>query len=234
MALLADLQLELNAAINSLGGKQQHHVEDKYYFFAVAHINRALHGFLFLRSEGLVDAAKHLIRPALEAMIRVQAVRNQPHLVYRIMYTETLEDDKWYGRAAKRQGLTSDHSRNSSAWIEFTESCKVQFGADKMIDQELSLFAAAEIAGINASYDTHYRMYCRYTHGGMLAATGSIDELADPEDSRTMVLCAFCALDAIASIGAKSPNLESLNERVIELGTREPEPLVRQVEQSQH
>jgi hypothetical protein len=139
MALLADLQIELNAAINSLGGKQQHHVEDKYYFFAAAHINRALHGFLLLRGEGWVDAAKLLIRPALEAMIRVQAVRNQPHLVYRIMYTETLEDDKWHGRAAKRQGLTYDHSRNSSAWIEFTESCKAQFGADKIIDQELSL-----------------------------------------------------------------------------------------------
>ena len=50
---------------------------------------------------------------------------------------------------------------------------------------------------------------------------------SDPEDSRTLVLCAFAALEAIALIGADCANLNSLRERMVNLSRRRPEPLGR-------
>ena len=70
-------------------------------------------------------------------------------------------------------------------------------------------------------------MYSRYTHVGLQAMSGKVDSLSDPEDSRTLVFCAFAALDAIASMGADCANVSPLHERVANLGARKPEPLRR-------
>ena len=227
MQLLWDLQRELDKAVNSLGGTQKRAIQDSYYFYAAAHMNRVVHGFLFLRQHGYADGAKFLVRPAIESMIRVQAVRKQPDLVYRIIYAETLEDDRWTAPAAKRLGQLYTTRRDSKDWIEFKDLCISEFGRENVVDDELKLNAAAQIAGIQSYYDTHYRMYCRYTHGGLQAMSGELDLLSDPEDSRTLVFCAFAALDAVASIGVDCPNLQSLRERMTNLSIRKPEPLRR-------
>ena len=225
--LLQDLQHELEKGLNSLGGTPKHAIQDSYYFYAAVHMNRIVHGFLFLRQHGYADAAKFLVRPAIESMMRIQAVRKQPDLVYRIIYTETLEDDKWTAPVAKRLGQSYTSRRDSEDWIEFRKLCISEFGRENVVDEKLRLRTAAEIVGIESYYDTHYRMYCRYTHGGLQAMSGELDSLSDPEDSRTLVLCAFTALDASASIGADCANLNSLRERMTDLTTRKPEPLQR-------
>jgi hypothetical protein len=86
---------------------------------------------------------------------------------------------------------------------------------------------AAVSVGLKDYYETHYRMYCTYTHGTARAVMGDMDEIADPQDSRTMVMCAFAALDALAAIGARCPNATSLRARVTEMTKRKPEALVR-------
>jgi hypothetical protein len=227
MQLLHDLQQELDKAVISLGGTQKPAVQDKYYFYAAVLVNRIAHGFLFLRKNGYADAAKFLIRPAIESMIRIRAVQKQPDLVYRIMYTEMIEDDKWLAPAAKRLGRSYTSRRDSKDWIEFKNLCVSQFGVENIVDTELGLYSAAQIVGLDSYYDTHYRMYSRYTHVGLQAMSGKVDSLSDPEDSRTLVFCTFAALDAIASMDANCPNLDPLRERVANLGTREPEPLRR-------
>jgi Family of unknown function (DUF5677) len=227
LQLLQDLHNELDKGIISLGGKQNPDVQDKYYFYAAVLVNRIAHGFLFLRKNGYADAAKFLIRPAIESMIRIRAVQKQPHLVYQIMYTETLEDDKWMGSAANRLGRLYTARRDTKDWIDFKSLCVCQFGAENIVDKELSLYSAAQIVGLESYYDTHYRMYSRYTHVGLQAMSGKVDSLSDPEDSRTLVFCAFAALDAIASMGADCANVSPLHERVANLGARKPEPLRR-------
>lgn len=103
----------------------------------------------------------------------------------------------------------------------------LSFGAENIVNKELGLYSAAQIVGLESYYDTHYRMYSRYTHVGLQAMSGKVDSLSDPEDSRTLVFCAFAALDAIASMGADCANVSPLRERVANLGARKPEPLRR-------
>ena len=49
MALLPEVQPALAVALDSLGGTMPKQVEGRYYFFAAAHINRAVDAFILLR-----------------------------------------------------------------------------------------------------------------------------------------------------------------------------------------
>jgi hypothetical protein len=48
-ALLSEVQPALAVALDSLGGTMPKQVEGRYYFFAAAHINRAVDAFILLR-----------------------------------------------------------------------------------------------------------------------------------------------------------------------------------------
>lgn len=87
----------------------------------------------------------------------------------------------------------------------------------------------ASIAGLKDYYDTHFRMYCKHTHAALRAIGGYMDDLSDPEDTRTMVLCRFAALAAVAEIGASVPNLKKLLARVDELKKQPPIQMARVV-----
>jgi hypothetical protein len=45
-----------------------------------------------------------------------------------------------------------------------------------LTEEELSLRRAAECAGIEGYYDSHYRLYCRFTHAAFRASTGDLSE----------------------------------------------------------
>ena len=70
-------------------------------------------------------------------------------------------------------------------------------------------------------------MYCKYEHAALVATGGYLDELADPEDSRTMVFCALSGVEALASIGAAMKGLDGLQQRVVRLSRRRPDRLIR-------
>lgn len=225
--LLSDLQRELADALNSLGGKAPKVIADRYFVGAASYIHKAVDGYLVLRKEGRIDSSKLLIRSAIEAMIRVQALRAKPEIFYQIAYSERIEDHKWFRPAATKAGIVYEKDPEPPGWSEFEDAFRQEFPTVALNTNKLSVRDAAVVAGLEQYYDTHYRLYCQYAHAALRAMGGYSDDLSDPEDSRTMVLCAFVALSAIISVGAESPKFDSLHVRVDELSKRPPVPLAR-------
>ncbi len=213
--LLCDIQRELANALNSLGGKQSRGALDNYYFYSADHVNRAAECFIFLRRSGRIDASKFLVRPAIETMFRVEAVQRKPELLYRIAYAETIvEDPKWIGSAAIRSAVTFDNAPHAKALESFKEQLQEQFPMLTMEDKYISLREIADVAGCAGYYDSHYRTYSRYAHGAMRAIGGFLTDLTDPEDNRAMGVCTWSLANALNSIGAQSPNLQTLRQRL--------------------
>lgn len=217
-ALLCEAQTELQTALASLGGKPSRGFQDNYYNLSAAHINRAAEAFVFLRRAGRTDASKLLIRPTIEAMIKLEAVKKEAPLLFRIAFSERLKDKTWYVRAAKRTNTPYDDLAEQKAWDEAKKSLTVQFHPAPLDERGIDLRAlATKIDTVNSVmenyYDSHYLMYCSYTHAALSSLTGLHNELSDPEDSITMVLCVFCALDAIVPLGATAPHLDALRQR---------------------
>jgi hypothetical protein len=229
LKLLTDLQKELQAALKSLAGKKPNAITDRYYLNAGGFTNRVADGYLLLRNAGRMDASKLLIRPALEMMIRVQALRQQPGLFYRIGYTESEDDKKWFAPAARRLGKTFDIKADPPGWDKFEKAFKKAFPKAKLQRVPLALPEAARIAGLLGYYDTHYRMYCKHTHAALRATGGYLDQMSDPEDTRTMVNCTFSALDAVAAIGGSVPKLKSLRARCDKLSRQRQIKMAREV-----
>src|SRR6266567_2206595 len=93
--LLRDMQRHLADVLNSLWGKSGDGLFEHYLFYSSVQMNRAAEAFIALRETGRVDASKLLVRPAIELLFRQQAVRKKPELLYRMAYSERLEDRKW-------------------------------------------------------------------------------------------------------------------------------------------
>ena len=215
LQLVSDMQAELASALNSLTGKTHEGLQDVFPIMSAGHINRALDGYIFLRKAGRIDASKLLIRPALEATIKILAVKKQPDLLYRIAYSERLEDKKWLGAAARRRG--KDYGpEDKKKWDEFTKAYSAHFSTHKMVEEKLSLRDAAVIAGIGDYYDSHYRLYCQFTHAAFSAVTHGLDEL-DTHDNQTMTLCAIVGLEAAILLGGVAQNFDELRKRRDEL-----------------
>lgn len=229
LQLLTDLQNQLQGALKSLAGQQAKAITDRYYLNAGGYLNRTADGYLLLRNAGRMDASKLLIRPALEMMIRVQALRTKPELLYRIGFTESEDDKKWFRPAAQKLGKPYDGTADPPGWSEFETRFKQAFPNVDLKRQKLSAACAAAFAGLMDYYNTHYRMYCKHTHAALRATGGYMDDLSDPEDTRTMVWCTFSALDAVAAIGGSAPDLESLRTRCDMLSKEPPFQMGREV-----
>jgi hypothetical protein len=219
LKLLCDMCNELSRAVNSLGGKDSQGLFDNYKFHSAKYVNHAVEGFVFLRQASRIAPSKLLIRPAIEIMLRLEAIQKQPELLYRIAYWESEEDWKWFAPAAERSGEAYNYDRaaHERRWDEFKAKYAEQFPNHHLVDQTITTGQLAAAAGLAGYYDTHYRMYCRYTHAAFRAIGGFLDELANPEDNRTMALCTLTAMQALVSLGAEMPNLNSLSERLGDL-----------------
>lgn len=225
--LLSALEAELTYALNSLGGKTPQVIADRYFVEAASYIHKAVDGYLVLRKEGRIDSSKLLVRSAIEAMIRVQALRAKPEIFYQIAYSERLEDHKWFRPASTKAGIVYDKDPDPPGWSKFEKAFRREFPSVTLRTNKLSLRDAAVVAGLEQYYDTHYRLYCQYAHAALRAMGGHSDDLSDPEDSRTMVLCAFVCLSAILPLGAESPSFDSLHVRIDELSKSPSLPLAR-------
>jgi uncharacterized protein DUF5677 len=229
LEVLTDLQAELSIALNSLGDQLSKAITDRYYFNAAGYINSAADGYLILRSAGRADASKLLIRPAIEMMIRIQALRRQPDLFYQIGFTESEDDKKWFRAAAARVGAPYDDKADPPGWGEFETIYKQEFPNTSPKRSILTLACAAQVAGLKDYYDSHYRMYCKYAHAALRATGGYLDDMSDPEDTRTMVTCMFSALDAVVAIGASAPHFKALRARCDDL-SMQPRIRLRRVQ----
>jgi hypothetical protein len=210
--LVSDMQAELREALNSLGGNTREGLHDGYLGYSAGHINRAVEGYVYLRKSGRIDASKHLVRTSIEAVIRIRAIRKKPELLFRIAFTEFSEDKKWV-RSTAGADVRTALSAIEKHWADFKQAYHAKYPEHALLEEEISLRRTAECAGIAKYYDTHYRLYCRFTHAAFRATTGNLNEF-DREDNRTMALCALSALDAVSSIGGQTPNLKSLRERL--------------------
>jgi hypothetical protein len=207
--LLRDIQTELRDALNSLGGRQCKGLFEGYIGYSAMHLNKAVEGYIHLRESGRLDASKLLVRTALEAVIRVHATRKKPELLFRIAFTEYLEDKKWVRPSDRVRSLQAMESN----WQEFKDAYHAKYPDHQLKEEKLSLWNAAEEAGLDGYYDSHYRLYCRFTHGAFRASTGDLNDLQQ-EDNRAMSLCAFAMADALKGIGATVPRLAELKERL--------------------
>lgn len=217
LELLVDLQVELKNALDSLGGKPSHGLLDNYRLYVGAHVNRAADGFLYLRKARRIDSSKLLIRPAIEAVIKLVAITKKPELLYQIAYSETISDRKWLKAVSASSGQPFDEKADERRWEDFKKKYKGQFPGHPLVETNLTLFDAAKEAGLAGYYDSHYRTYCKYTHATLRAVGGSLNELSDSEDCRTMALCVFAALDDLERMGAMCPNVLALRDRLARL-----------------
>jgi hypothetical protein len=198
------MRAELSGALDSLGGKTSNRLFDNFKVYSAAHINRASEGYVFLRQASRNDASRLLIRPAIETMIQLLAVKKQPDLLYRIAYTEWRKEKTWLG------GSGVEHEKH---WDEFKGVYTTQFPEHCLVEKQLSLECAAVVAGIGPYYQSHYRLYCQFEHSAIRAVTGGLNAITDKADNRTMALCVLTALEAAMSAGGSSANIDTLRER---------------------
>jgi hypothetical protein len=212
LTLVDDFVGEVTHAIQSLGGKRPNALLANYRLWSSKHLYQAVGGFAFLRRSRLVDASKFLVRPAIEMMIRLEGARQHPDLFYRIAHSEHLQD-KHLLQIAGNQELQAQIEK---IWERFKDALAKEFPTIPIpnVDDRLTIEYLAEKAGLKPFYDSHYRIYSRYTHGALHASTGNLDEATDPEDNRIMAVCALVALDNLVSLGAKSPNHDRLVQRL--------------------
>lgn len=213
--LLRDTQTELRDGLNALGGQQAEGLLEKYRFWTTSHINRTAESYLYLRSSGRIDASKNLLRPAIEAVFRLQALRKQPDLLFRIAFGEFEEDRKWLRLTTAPDNLTAQPAIESQ-WLHFKTAYALKYPDQLLVEESLPLRSAAQYAGLEGYYDTHYRLYCRFTHAAFRAVTGNLNEF-ESHDNRTMILCALAGVENLTLIGAPVPNLDSLRQRLGDL-----------------
>jgi hypothetical protein len=215
LKLVEDFNDELKHAIDSLGGMKPSSLIDTYRFWASKHLQRAVDGFASLRRPGRMDGSKFLVRPAIEMAFRLEAARQHPDVFYRIAHEEHRQDKQLM---QGQQPLLAQHEKN---WQKFENAFVKGFPKVPIpnVDDRLTIEHVAEKAGMKPYYNSHYRIYCRYTHGALQASTGNLDKATDRADNRTMAICALVALDNLISFGAKSPNHDGLVKRLDRLPT---------------
>lgn len=185
-----------------------------YHLHSAQHIQRAVDSFVYLRRSGRFDASKFLVRPAIEVVFKLQAIERQPDLLYRIAFSEHLQDQRMARPASTVSNQLYDEAVADAHWNGFSAKYKANYPTHQFIEEELRIHTTAEKANLPRYYDSHYRLYSQYTHGTLRATSGSFDDLTDIEDGRVMALCAWVALEALISIGAKSPNRDCLVKRL--------------------
>src|SRR5262245_18534397 len=118
--LLCDIHSALNLAIQSLEGKERKGLLDGFLVYSAVHIGRATAGYIVLREVPLVEASKLLIRPCLETMFRIHAVRTTPALLYRRAYSEHQQDLKLVRPAATMSGDWAKYEAEAEkVWQDF-------------------------------------------------------------------------------------------------------------------
>jgi hypothetical protein len=214
LKLVEEIVAEITHVLNSLGGKKHKGLFDGYRFWSSKHLHRAADGFAFLRRHLRIDGTKFLMRPAIEMAFRLKAVRQHPDLLYRIAFSEHIQEKKFLNAAVKHNQTPPTITRSvDEKWKKFSDTFAKEFSDIPRVEKELSIESTAEKAGLQSVYDGHYRIYCQYTHGTLFASVGYLDAATDPEDNRSMAGCAMIALDALISLGAESPNRDELFAR---------------------
>jgi hypothetical protein len=152
-------------------------------------------------------------------MIRLEAARQHPALFYRIAHSEHLQDKHLLRIAGNDARL---QAQSSETWEVFDDAFKKEFPTIPVpnVNDRLKIECLAAKAKLKPFYDSHFRIYSRYTHGAVHAITGNLDEPTDRADNQIMAVCALVALDNLISLGAKSSNRDRLAQRLEDITPR--------------
>ncbi len=209
LGLLSEVQHVLADALNSLGGKSPPTAESAYLGWSAVSVNRAAEGYLWLRESGRVAASKLLVRPALEATFSGTAVIKKPGLLFRKAYSEWEEDKKMFahdsaGKAAANLALDDLKRVFEQESPGYPAECK-----------RVTVRDTADMAGLLATYDCAYRIYCQFTHGAMRAVLGHLDEATNTVDTKIVVWCVLMLLDQLREhTPAQLPDLAPFRTRL--------------------
>ena len=211
--LVNEILHALSASINSLGGKDSAKPADKYLFFAARHIFECIDAYVILRKYAKNYPAKIVIRSALEMMFRFEAVRKKPALLYRISFSENDEDKKLTRPFVNDQNDIDYASEVAGQLEKVKPDFQLAFPGEELVDNGLTVFDAAKEGGHENEYETYYRYYCRFTHGGLRAINRTLDEF-DHFDDPTMALLGLVTTTGLKDLGAIIPDCSDLDRRL--------------------
>jgi hypothetical protein len=215
------MQRELASALNSLGGKDGKGLPEQFVFYSAVQINRAVLGYIVLAHQDQPKSAVLLVRPALEAMFRLQAVRVTPALVCRIAATEKDEEEKMV-RSMGRLDADQAVAALKSQWTDFEQKYVAKYGADAFCAEKISVYDVAKAAGMEHVYNAHYRLYCKFTHAALRAAVGGFDAVT-MRDAPLLAACTGAAIEAMGALGADIRGYVDLQREFQALNTRDLE-----------
>jgi len=203
----------LSRALDSLEGKQRNGLDEGYKVFCAVQINRSSAGFLCLKKNGLNYPARMLIRPAMEAMIKILAVKQEPSLLYRIARSEHEQDEKW-ARPFAPLGQNGHDATFNQKWEKFKSDYQKAFPTHSLTDSSIDLRSLAMKAKVDSYYDSHYRLYCQYTHAALRPLVDDLDNFSD-EDERTIAATLFVAIEAVHECGGDCEGFDQLRTRFL-------------------
>jgi len=214
LMLLDLLQLQLGKALDSLGGKHLS-LHQHFEVYSAVHINRSAQGYVVLRKAGLSKASVLLVRTAIEAMFRLQAVKSNPALICQIAYGESLEERKMV-RALPQKKSQKLLLRVEKQWAQFKKSYIKKFPAHQFVEKPITVADVAKAANLESVYATHYRLYCKHTHATFRATTGGFGDnplLDDP----TAVICVIAGIETAIAVGGVAPEFAGLVQKFKEM-----------------
>ncbi len=220
LELLADTQAALSSALESITINEADPFQ-RFKGHSCRYINVQADGYILLRSSGKRDASKTMIRPAIEAMLKILAVQKRPSALFQIAFKEHNDKSKTVNTIAKKRGVDTSAALKKQ-WNETVEAYKTKYPDHDLIeieDKELSTKAAAVIAGLPEVYESQFRVYCNPTHGSYIAIM--MPRMTDLLDNLTMTDCVLHALEAVLRTAKdiqRSRCAEELVKRRSELG----------------
>lgn len=203
----------LASSLDSLGGKPRNGLDEAYKGYCAVQINRSVVGFLCLKHNGLDYPARMLVRPAMEAMFKLLAVREDPSLLYRIARSEYEQDKKW----AKPFALDSKDVHEEAfkkKWEDFKKEYQQAFPNHPLDDSSIDLRSLAVKARVDPYYDSHYRLYCQFTHAALRASTDDLDVFSG-EDERTIGATLIAAIEAVHECGGHNEGFSELRNEFL-------------------
>ena len=183
---------------------------DTFNVYQARIIHVAAVGYIALRKQEIMESSRMLVRPALEAMFRLEAVKKNGAALYRIIYTEHSNTEKWakLGAVPPIPDVTEKYAKERE---QIREVYQQEFPEHELKDAKISIDALATIAGAKQYYDGFYRLYCRFTHGTLDAAAGELEEFQKFDD-RAMGISLIVGIEAVVRSGGSAPEIDSLRE----------------------
>jgi Family of unknown function (DUF5677) len=208
LILLKELQSLLTDAINSLDTKKLT-PETRYLSICAITVNQAAGGYLILRGNGNVYPSKFLIRPILEATLSSGAVMKKRGFLFRKAYTELLEEKKAFPKDSKTETHFKLILNELESFFKKYDPCyPIEY-------KKVDIRYTSELAEMPSLYEVAYRTYCKFTHGGIDAALGQLNEMTDDLDTQFVVRLVFMMLEQLQKhTYAKIPDLSPFRTRL--------------------